>query len=73
MKRSIGARLDVLEGEAAKRASQKTKESAIDYSKLSDAALEELRASIDSGKVDYSKLSDATLEEIVAARNISQC
>lgn len=53
----------------AKRASQKKDKPTIDYSKLSDAALEEMRASCNEcGRVEVEKLSDSTLEEIVAAR-----
>ena len=65
---SIEQRVKGLEAAAKPDLQQKDKPG-IDYTKLSNAALEEIAASGDeSGKCDYSKLSAETLEEIVAAR-----
>ncbi|RXK89058.1 hypothetical protein EST62_00510 [Chlorobaculum sp. 24CR] len=66
---SIEQRVKALEGGAAVRASQQADKPTIDYTKLSDEALEELRAAFNEfGECDYRKLSTETLEEIVAAR-----
>jgi hypothetical protein len=70
MASNTGRRLCELEAQAAKRAAKRAEGPAIDYSKLSDAVLEEIiaaRPPDGSGKLDTKKLSTKTLREIMAA------